>query len=246
MNQDLQDLLSGPSGGYAIVAVGVVGGALALGAVWLITDYNGWIDFGTGGTSPNLVGYCEITKFRLRLAWSGDDLKDASSVPSIGPSHLKIDLPHRKPPVPELMSRTLPQRQVPSPLDQKLYDRLHALPHNYYEKYPSMLRLDRSITGLTTDAIYAHHELHTVDIDPVLGDEIAHVHPQDNSLHVWLSLADTRKVVDAGWGLRFPLASLKMCHGGWTFLYAPRSDEEIDVVEEVVKARIRHLTGEEI
>lgn len=78
------------------------------------------------------------------------------------------------------------------------------------------------------------------------SDEIAHVHPAENSLHVWLTRTDTKKVVEAGWGLRFPLASLGMMDEGWTFVYAPRSMAEVDVVENVMKAGIGHLTGERV
>ncbi|KAK4506307.1 hypothetical protein PRZ48_000037 [Zasmidium cellare] len=219
--------------------------ALVFGA-WIYRDYTAWIDFGTGGTSANFSGYLRITKFRLLRAFSGDDLKDASSLSPDGLSYLPKQLPRREGQLPAIIERTLPQRQYPAktPLDKAAYDRLHALPKKYAEQLNDALKLDKSVTeGRTTDAIYAlpahRHGAH----DRVLGDEIAHVHPAENSLHVWLTEADTYKVVSAGWGERFPLASLGMVNAGWTFVYAPRSMEEVAVVEEIFKAGIGHLTG---
>lgn len=253
MAQYLEHLISNIPQGYLLgskilLVVGLLW--IPLGLLWVFKDYHGWVAFGTGGTPPTWAGYWKITKYRILRAFSGDDLKDASRLPSAGQSHMRIILQQREPPVPLMMSRTLPQRQVPAQLDQKLCERLHSIPREQCMLHSEFLELDKSLTeGRTTDAIYARSERpgrQKSDKDPVLGDEIAHVHPQDNSLHVWLSLADTKKVVDAGWGQRFPLASLRMVHEGWTFIYAPRSSQEVDVIEEIVKAGIRHLTGEQL
>lgn len=225
-----------------------VTGVLAFGA-WLYHDYTAWKEFGTGGTPANISGYLKITKFRVLRAISGDDLKDASSLSKQGPSYLPSSLPHREGPPPKIVERTLPQRQYPAkpPLDQAAYERLHALPKKYASQLGDLLRLDKSITeGHTTDAIYALPAHRQGAIDRVLGDEIAHVHPAENSLHVWLTEADTYKVVTAGWGERFPLASLGMVNAGWTFVYAPRTMQEVDVVEDIVKAGIGHLTGKRL
>lgn len=241
-----QQFITSPGG--AVLAVLSSGAAVTL--AWMINDYNAWVAFGTGGTPPNFQGYLKITKFRILRFFSGDSLNDASSLAVNGPSFIKQPLPPRQGSPPKIVSRTLPQRQQPVALAEDIYDRLHALPSKYAEKYADLLILDKSITeGRSTDAIYARSDLpgrNKGAHDKVLGDEIAHVHPAENSLHVWLNEVDTRKVVEAGWGLRFPLASLGMVDKGWTFVYAPRSMKEVDVAEEIVKAGIRHLTGEDI
>jgi len=224
--------------------------ALAFTVAWSIYDYNAWIAFGTGGTPSHIRGYMKMTKFRVLRALSADHMTDASKLPTTGPSYLSKLLPRRQGPVPRMLARTMPQRQSPAPLDDAVSKRLHALPSVYAQKYPNLLILDKSITeGRSTDAIYARSELHgrkKATQDPILGDEIAHVHPADNSLHVWLTTTDTRKVVEAGWGQRFPLASLGICDEGWTFVYAPRSMDEVEVVDQIVRAGIGHLTGESV
>ena len=219
----------------------------ALGLAWLVNDYRAWVSFGTGGTPPNVQGYLKVTKFRLQRAWSGDSLTDVTKLSSQGPSYLPSPLPSRQGPAPRMMSRTLPQRQRPAPLADDISKRLHALPSKYVKAHPDLLILDKSITeGRSTDAIYANPELpgrKQATHDKILGDEIAHVHPAENSLHVWLTQADARKVIQAGWGQRFPLASLGILDEGWVFVYAPRTMAEVDVVETIVRAGIAHLTG---
>ena len=241
---DLRSTITG-SPTNAILASSSLIVAVAIG--WMIRDYNAWINFGTGGTPPNLQGYWKITKFRILRAFSGDSLTDVSKLPSNGSSYLSRSLPRRQGTPPKIISRTLPQRQYPAKLDSDVYRRLHALPAKYAEKYPDLLTISPSVTeGRSTDAIYARPEKRQGTKDKILGNEIAHVHPAENSLHVWLTQTDTRKVVEAGWGLRFPLASLGMVDEGWTFVFAPRSLDEVDVAEEIVRAGIFHLTGQKV
>ncbi len=79
--------------------------------------------------------------------------------------------------------------------------------------------------------------------DPILDHEIAHAHPADDSLHVWLSDPDARTVIEAGWGQRFPLTFVK---SGWMMVYAPRNLDEVEMVEEIVRAGIAWITGVEV
>jgi hypothetical protein len=224
-----------------------LGAVLLATAAWFYGDYRAWINFGTGGTPPNIQGYIKISKLRLLCAFFGDDPKDSSSLSSDGPSYLQIDLPPRSGQRPKIMPRTLPQRQYPAPLDKKASQRLHDIPKKYAESFGDIADFDKSITeGRTTDAIYGKPDRTCGAHDGVLGNEIAHVHPQDNSLHVWLTQADGKKVVSAGWGERFPLSSLGMCDAGWTFVYAPRNMDEVSIVEEIVKAGIGHLSGKRV
>jgi hypothetical protein len=217
---------------------------------WIVVDYRAWLAFGTGGTPANFQGYLRITQFRIKRLLAFDDLKNASSLSSTGRSYLQGTLPKREGQPPKIISRTLPQRQFPEPLDSEISQRLHQIPHVYASKYPHLLTLDKSITeGHSTDAIYARPTLSSRvkgAHDPILGDEIAHVHPAENSLHVWLTEADCKKVVSAGWGERFPLASLKMVDVGWTFVYAPRSMQHVEVIERIVEAGIQNVTGAEL
>jgi hypothetical protein len=179
---------------------------MVLFGLWILRDYHAWKDFGTGGTPPTWAGYLKMTKIRLHQLFSGHDMRDVSPLGSEGPSHLHIALPDRSASRPTIQSRTMPQRQFPATLDPDVQARLHGLPRKLCSQYSDLLRLDLSHTeGKSSDGIYARDGLPRRNVsatDRILQDEIAHVHPAENSLHVWLSQADARKVVSTGWGER--------------------------------------------
>ena len=164
-----------------------------------------------------------------------------------GPKNLTRSLPQREGERPKILSRTMPQRQKPEPLDSSIRERVHAIPSKYCKEHPDILILDLSKTeGRSTDAIYAKPDLpgrHPSAKDKILGNEIVHVHPAENSLHVWLSGPDAKEVIEKGWGERFPLSAMGMCHPSWIMVYAPRSMADVDVIEEIVAAGVQFLTG---
>jgi hypothetical protein len=146
------------------------------------------------------------------------------------------------------MPRIMPQRQVPEPIPAETRGRLLGLVVRLAEERPDLLQHRPSHTeGGWAEGLYARAELPTLNPeareDRMLAREIAHAHPSDGSLHVWLSGPDARKVIEAGWGQRFPL---KFVRSGWTMVYAPRGEEEMDVVERIVKAGVAWVTGVEI
>lgn len=190
-----------------------------------------------------------MTKFRWRMFRSSDDLRDASKIEASGPTYLR-NLPLRAGQRPRIVARTMPQRQQPEKIDPAVRERVHNLPKKYCDQHPQFLTLDLSKTeGRSTDAIYANPDLPGRDPaakDRMLGNEVAHVHPAENSLHVWLSPSDAKQAVEKGWGERFPLSSLGMLHPSFIMIYAPRSMDEVDVIEEIVQAGIGYLTGEKV
>ena len=177
-------------------------------------------------------------------------MRDTSKLSDDGPKFLHKELPQRRGDRPRIMSRTMPQRQIPDPLDAVVKERLHALPAKFSREHPDVLILDKSKTeGGSTDAIYAKPDLpgrHPSAKNRILGNEFLHAHPAENSLHVWLSPPDAKAVVGKGWGERFPLSAMGLTHPSFIFVYAPRSMEEVDVVEDIVKAAIAYLTGKSV
>ena len=113
--------------------------------------------------------------------------------------------------------RPLPQRQVPTLIPVEIYDGAQSLVSQIQAAHPDLVALAPSRTeGGTTQAIYAQPHLATLNetIDPrsITGLEIAHCHPQDASFHVSLSPKDAGKLVEMGWGERFPLTAVPT---GW-------------------------------
>jgi len=79
------------------------------------------------------------------------------------------------------------------------------------------------------------------------GREICHAHPSDGSMHMTLHPADVRAVLEAGWGERHPIARggwfERFVPGGFVMVYAPRDQEEVETVLEIVRAAAWFVGG---
>jgi hypothetical protein len=69
----------------------------------------------------------------------------------------------------------------------------------------------------------------------VTKGEMCHIHPPDGSTHLTLSLADQKRVIELGWGRRHRLSGA-ILPWNYTFIYAPRSDDEFVTWKSVVNA----------
>ncbi len=72
--------------------------------------------------------------------------------------------------------------------------------------------------------------------------EICHIHHTEGSSHVTLSCADQREVISKGWGERHSMSGTFL-NLGYTFLYAPRDEEEVELMGTIFKAGISFMTG---
>jgi Family of unknown function (DUF5519) len=79
------------------------------------------------------------------------------------------------------------------------------------------------------------------------GGEACHAHPSDGSLHLTLHPEDEAVVLKSGWGELHPLS-----RGGWLtrfvpqrfmMVYAPRDEEELELVLEIVRAAVWWVGG---
>lgn len=67
--------------------------------------------------------------------------------------------------------------------------------------------------------------------------EIAHIHTTDSSMHLTLHPSDAALVISNGWGERHPLAGRgPWVPKGFTMVYAPRNQTEVETLTEVVRA----------
>lgn len=69
--------------------------------------------------------------------------------------------------------------------------------------------------------------------------EMCHIHPPDGSTHLLLSLADQKKVIELGWGRRHRLSGGGLLPWNYTFIYAPRDEEEMAAWRSIVVAGAR-------
>lgn len=70
------------------------------------------------------------------------------------------------------------------------------------------------------------------------------MHASDGSMHLNLAPKDAKLVLERGWGQRHPLSG-RMLYTGLLMIYAPRGEEELEVVKRITKASIRFMLGEE-
>lgn len=74
--------------------------------------------------------------------------------------------------------------------------------------------------------------------------EFAHLHPPpDFSLHVALPPDVASAAVEAGWGEVHPMAARGVLAPSVLMIYAPRDDDELDTVAQLVEAAWKHATA---
>jgi hypothetical protein len=113
-------------------------------------------------------------------------------------------------------------------------------------KFSPYINVNPSKTeGGSAEAIYVNEDLDSRNpIAHKIFYEVAHVHPSDNSLHVYLSNPDARLVVEKGWGMRFSVGW--MAPPGWIMVFAPKDEKEVQIVKEIVRAAVCFATGKDI
>jgi hypothetical protein len=78
----------------------------------------------------------------------------------------------------------------------------------------------------------------------LVDGEFAHLHPPpDLSVHVALPPPDADAAVAAGWGEPHPAARRGLIPSGVVMLYAPRDNDELDVVARLVEAAWAHAAA---
>ncbi|KAJ4381709.1 hypothetical protein N0V86_003073 [Didymella sp. IMI 355093] len=212
-------------------------------------DFKSWQNYGTGGTPPTLQGYLKIRRWGLYLLYKRQNLLDASPIPNIGVAYIRPGkVPERSGSPPSIVRWTLPQRQFSQLITKGALEELSNLMQTFANTSPYSEYIETrpsKTEGGTGPAIYVKPDVKT--INPVAHKifyEVAHVHPKENSLHVYVSPKDARTIIDRGWGQRFPVTWL--APPSWIMAYAPRDERELEVIKEIVRAAICHAVGMEV
>ena len=113
------------------------------------------------------------------------------------------------------------------------YPQLTYLGHSTFETHSN---------NTNTAALFSRRR--TYSETKYLG-EICRSHPEDGSMRLNLHPADAKTVIESGWGERYPRAMSnwwwKYFTGvptGCTLIYAPRSEQELMVVTEIIRAAV--------
>ncbi|KAH8426043.1 uncharacterized protein LDX57_003783 [Aspergillus melleus] len=204
---------------------------------------------------------------------SQNNARDTPNQDETRPERTKTHLPYRRGP-PPLVTGIAPQRQLTQRSTKLIYTRLaqaiedlvRANPKKYvlgtscFEKHSTGIFASPCTTATTapsasstssppTPSMGGKHRRNTCN------GEICHSHPIDGSLHLTLHPADVRVLIERGWGQRHPLAweeetsrrwlcGTRFVPAGFVMVYAPRDEDEVRVVMEVVRAAGWWVSGE--
>jgi len=221
------------------------GGALALLAGWWVyRDYRAWRALGSGGVPGNFKGWLRVTRWRLRQR-NPLNLEALRQLRGSDGDVASLDaLPLRSTLRPHVAPHPVPHRQ----LDQRIHPHIATA---------LQAAFDRAVADNSEIVHYAlsHFEKHTQaitriaqdSVDPIHGmshGEIAHIHDLDGSMHMILSPTDAILAVEAGWaelhGLAGKVMGLPMTY---LLVYAPQSDADVAVAEQLVRAAIAYVTA---
>ena len=80
----------------------------------------------------------------------------------------------------------------------------------------------------------------------MIGREFAHIHPMpDGSLHAALPPEVAAEAIEKGWAEQHPVARMGYIPENVVMIYAPRDEEEIEVVAGLVVESYRYAGGRE-
>ncbi len=170
-------------------------------------------------------------------------LTSALIVASIGMAAMAQDitLPERQGPRPET-TNGVPHTQigvVPTPeLSEELLRRVDAFPGVILGA--TRVSLPGAVGFRLGDNVTLEHPEVIVG-----GREFAHLHP-DGSLHASLAPETAEAAITAGWAVSHPWATQRVGWEGFVMIYTPHSEQELEVVYDLVKASYTFVTGNQI
>ena len=211
-------------------------------AFYIHYDYKAYLSLGPGGTPATPLGYLKIKL--LSLICLRDPLHPLPIPPHFRPQkgYFNDDtLPARKGERP-LVQGVAPQRQQTQKSNVTIYKTLVTNLRSLAEDPRNRLLERTSCFEKNSSGLFT-----SIPITRTCGGEICHAHPSDGSMHLTLHPSDAKLMLENGWGERHPLA-----RGGWcrrfvpkefVLIYAPRDEQEVDIVMKIVAASIWWVSG---
>ncbi|KAK7715490.1 hypothetical protein SLS57_006877 [Botryosphaeria dothidea] len=204
-------------------------------------DYQSFLSLGAGGTPQTLAGYLRI---KLLSLFALPNTRIPAPIPAdLRQNGYLTSLPPRHGPRPDVAGiaphRQMTQRHgAPTAPYAQLVARLRALagdPRNALVEGTSCF--EKHGTGLFSRS----------PLTRTCRGEVCHVHGSDGSLHMTLYPADAKLVIEKGWGERHPIARggffSRFVPKHFVMVYAPRDEEEVEVVARIVGAAVWWVSG---
>ncbi|KAK6855869.1 phospholipase carboxylesterase protein [Apiospora arundinis] len=177
-------------------------------------------------------------------------IPSSSSSPSSGTSSGKWELTARPSPAdggssrPRLSHFVAPQRQLEGCATAAMKRDMNAFLDALAAANGGALLRGLSRLEGTVPAVQAAEGKAAAAVVKETRGEILHVHPADGSTHMVLSLADSRRVIETGWGERHRLSGGGFLPWGYTLVYAPRDEHDLAVWKKLAVAAMRYCATE--
>ncbi|WP_390925008.1 hypothetical protein [Paenibacillus xylanexedens] len=224
---------------YILIIVAVV----ILLIAWVTKDYKTWKALGKGGVPYNLYGWLLVSYYRLkkRDPFTLDIYQDR-----IGSSEDSIrigELPYREGNRPKIGVHPVPHRQLDQRPNQEVRELLQRTFDDYVKDHQTKIHFVKSYYEKRNDAITLREEIEGHPVSKITCGEIAHIHPDDSSMHMVFSPTDSSEVIRKGWGERHSLSGSPILGLPDTYLliYAPRNAAEVDIVRRLVDGAVQHV-----
>jgi hypothetical protein len=211
----------------------------------IIHDYRLFLSLGPGGTPSCVTGYLRI-KFLGLFA-----LRDPLT-PVAVPAHFKQQtgrlskLPRRAGERPTVRG-IAPHRQTNQKASSDVFAHLSKEIRALSNRHPDRLVQKTSCLEKHGPGLFVVNAQH---LTPHCNGEVCHAHPSDGSMHLTLHPADAAIVLRSGWGERHPLGSggwlKKFVPAGFILVYAPRTEEEVEIALRIVRAAVWWVGGVDV
>ena len=201
-------------------------------------DYCAWYDLGPGGCSHNILGY--VFSYSLTLL-SSRDVKQTYCYESLifnSPSLSGIPIRAGAPPV--VSKWIVPVRQLSARASEARLEEIEAMVNEIAAKHDLVFAAPSIIEGGHSPALYIQgdHLDKGGAQNPTRDREVFHFHYTEGSVHVTLSPADAKYVLDQGWGERHPLSGYFGMGFTYVMIYSPRNGGELDILRKITYAAI--------
>ncbi|OAL00749.1 hypothetical protein IQ06DRAFT_348095 [Phaeosphaeriaceae sp. SRC1lsM3a] len=144
---------------------------------------------------------------------------------------------------PRVPGFTAPQRQTSDQASEEMKQAMYAHLDHIASLHISTLKVQDSVLEGPVPALGIKDFASLPDagkpkVFRATKGEMTHIHPPDGSTHLILSLADQKRVIETGWGLRHRLSGAGMLPWNYSFVYAPRNEGEFEVWKGIVGAAV--------
>lgn len=119
------------------------------------------------------------------------------------------------------------------------------------EQYPTLITSKTSNYERHADALWVNDSHPTCALGEGYSREITHIHQNtDYSAHVIVAPKDAAKIIQSGWGQLHGWAGVKplgrkLLPKQYVLLYAPRTEEEVEILLGIVRASVGYMTETE-